>query len=97
MIISLAGSKGSISNDKVTDGKRLQCLAYFLCADVDGNPWDKLQAFTGRANALLEKCRFGRLYPADPYECFMMLAILDSDPMAAYLDGMELCLEKRNA
>ena len=46
-------------------------------------------------DGLLAECGFEPLYPADPYDCFILICILSVDPMGTYADVLELSKELR--
>ncbi len=41
-------------------------------------------AFIGKTNAVLKKCNMDELYPANPYECFVMLCMQTESPLEVY-------------
>jgi hypothetical protein len=41
-------------------------------------------------NHILLECGMGELYPANPYECFLMMCMVSDGPLATYADVWEL-------
>ncbi len=50
--------------------------------------------FINATNKILEECDFGKLYIANPYECFVLMCILSEDPLGTYADVWELSYEE---
>lgn len=46
--------------------------------------------FIDTTNKILEECCMGKLYTANPYECFLLMCILSEDSMGTYADVWEL-------
>ena len=44
----------------------------------------RYSAFIESTNRILTECGMGEMYPANPYECFLMMCILSDDPIGAY-------------
>ena len=43
---------------------------------------------------MLAECGYGPMYAADPYECFLMMAMASADPMDTFLSVMEKAQEQ---
>lgn len=54
------------------------------------NPKSRYIQFWDDMNQVLEECSMGKLYVANPYECFVLMCILAVDPMGTYADVWEL-------
>lgn len=54
------------------------------------DPKERLFAFMEKTDALLERCFLCGLLVSNPYECFVMMCLLSSDPLGAYADVWEL-------
>ena len=48
------------------------------------------EELNAKANAMLEKCDMGPVYPVNPYENFLMMCILSVDPIGTFSDVWEL-------
>jgi len=46
--------------------------------------------FLDSTNEILESCSMGKLYIANPYECFLLMCILSDDPIGTYTEVWEL-------
>ena len=49
--------------------------------------------FTQDTNKMLDACSLGRLYIANPYECFLQMCLLSDCPMGVYADVLEKSFE----
>jgi len=69
-------------------------LSFFLFAmsDIEDNKVRYFR-FVEETNRILEDCCFGRLYIANPYECFLQMCMLSDWPMGAYADVLERSFE----
>lgn len=68
-------------------------LIFFIFSqklDAYPNPKKRYSAFIEYANRILEACWMERLYAANPYECFLLMCILSTDPLGTYADVWEL-------
>ena len=68
-------------------------LSFFLWAqkrEVSDSPKHRYIGFINATNKLLADCSFGELYPANPYECFIMLCLLTEVPLSTYADIWEM-------
>ena len=73
-------------------------LSFFLWAqkrEVADSPKRRYIGFINAANKLLASCSFGELYPANPYECFIMLCLLTEVPLSTYADVWEMSYKER--
>ena len=50
---------------------------------------EAMSRFIQEANGLLSSCGFGGIYPADPFDAFLLLCMLTCDPLGSYSDVME--------
>ena len=68
-------------------------LSFFLWAqkrEVADAPKRRYIGFINATNRLLADCGFGELYPANPYECFIMMCLLTEVPLSTYADVWEM-------
>lgn len=68
-------------------------LCFFLFSqklDEFPSPKKRYIAFVESINAILTECSLGKLYIANPYECFVLMCILSEDPLGTYADVWEL-------
>lgn len=49
--------------------------------------------FMEDTNRVLVDCGFGEMYPADPYECFLMMCMLSMEPLGTFNDVLEMSYE----
>ncbi len=81
----LAGEQGPGRYDLLT-------LCFFLGSCTQERAEDRnaaLKRFRHDADALLTGLGFGGLYPADPFDAFLILCMLTDDPLGSYSDVME--------
>ena len=80
----LIGESGADRYDLIT-------LTFFIVSQGSGHMSNmgRYAEFVGRANGVLEGCSMGRLYLANPYECFLLMCALSDGPMATYADVWE--------
>ena len=70
----------------------LLTLRFFLSSERQGMQEDRkaaLKSFADEADAMLTGLGFGALYPADPFDAFLILCMLTADPLGTYSDVME--------
>ena len=70
----------------------LLTLQFFVCAaQAAGSPSRQAsyRRFTQKTDQLLKDCGMMPLYPANPFECFLMMCMLSEDPLTAYSDVVE--------
>lgn len=75
-------------------------LNFFLYSQrVDNypNPKIRYEAFVQSTNQILRGCGMGTLYPANPYECFLLMCILAEDPLGTYADVWEMAYSESPA
>ncbi len=68
-------------------------LNFFLFSqklDVYPDSKTRYLKFLESMNNILEKCFLGKMYVQNPYECFILMCILSSDPLGTYADVLEL-------
>lgn len=68
----------------------LQFFIFSLRLDDMPHPKPRYVRFIDETNRMLEDCCLGRLYIANPYECFVLMCILSDDPLGTYADVWEL-------
>lgn len=68
----------------------LQFFIYSLKIDSMPRPKPRYIRFIDETNSILEDCCMGKLYIANPYECFILMCILSDDPLGTYADVWEL-------
>ena len=66
-------------------------LSFFVISqDSDlENPQKRFSEFVGYTDSILEDCSMGKLYIANPYECFLLLCILTDCPLGTYAEVFE--------
>lgn len=67
-------------------------LLFFIYSQ-DANqeqPENRCCAFIDEMNMILENCGMSALYPVNPYESFILMALLSSDPLVVYSEVLEL-------
>ena len=57
--------------------------------DMLENPQKRFSEFVGYTDSILEDCSMGKLYIANPYECFLLLCILTDCPLGTYAEVFE--------
>lgn len=70
----------------------LLTLLFFIYSQ-DANqelPEHRCCAFVDEINVILKNCGMAELYPVNPYESFILMALLSTDPFAAYSEVLEL-------
>jgi len=72
----------------------LNFFVYSLEPERYANAKQRYSAFIRSMNEILDRCRMGRLYVTNPYECFVLMCILSDDPLGTYADVWELSYEK---
>ena len=65
----------------------------FAIAENDADPKERSFRFMEEANRTLTACGFGELYPADPFDCLMLMCMLSVDPLGTCSDVMEMSYE----
>ena len=53
-------------------------------------------AFLQSINSILEECYLEPIYPANPYESFILMCILSEDPLVTYADALGLSFNQQN-
>lgn len=54
------------------------------------NTKKRYESFVACTNEILKECSMGKLYVANPYECFILMCVLAEEPLAAYADVDEM-------
>lgn len=89
-----------LTNKTEIDRFDLMTLKFFIYAqkvEEYSNPKSRYIQFVDDTNQLLENCGMGKLYVANPYECFILMCILAYDPMGTYADVWELSYSKNTS
>ncbi|MCR4883599.1 MAG: hypothetical protein K6A68_08515 [Clostridiales bacterium] len=86
----LSGKKEPERYDLLTLGFYLQTGAE-MCPD----PAKRSEQFRHFMNPILEECGYGPVYEADPYECYLLIALASADPMETYNNVMEMALDRQ--
>lgn len=82
--------KGELSVERFD----LITLGFFIASQQeDENPRQRLRAYMDRMNEMLARCGMMRLYPANPYEAFVMMCLLTEMPLLTYYDVWEMSYE----
>lgn len=82
-----------LSNTSEIDRFDLITLKFFILSlqvDAFPRPKPRYVRFIDEMNAILEDCCLGRLYIANPYECFILMCVLSDDPLGTYADVLEM-------
>lgn len=75
-------------------------LNFFLYSQkVDEYPNSKIryEQFLNSTNRILTGCGMGKMYTANPYECFTLMCILAEDPLGTYADVWEMAYHEEAA
>lgn len=82
-----------LGNTSEIDRFDLITLKFFILSlQVDSFPRPKPRyiRFIDEMNQILEDCCLGKLYIANPYECFILMCVLSDDPLGTYADVLEM-------
>jgi hypothetical protein len=71
----------------------LNFFIYAMDAKYQNNK-KRYMDFCASTNEILTESTMGKLYLANPYECFLLMCILSNDPMSSYSDVMEKSFEQ---
>ena len=82
--------KGELEIDRF-DLITLQFLLYSQKEDED--PRKRCMLFLDRMNNMLTDCRMQTVYPANPYEAFILMCLLTEMPLLTYYDIWEKSYE----
>lgn len=86
-----------LANTSEIDRFDLITLKFFILSlQVDSFPRPKPRyiRFIDEMNQILEDCCLGRLYIANPYECFILMCVLSDDPLGTYADVLEMSYQE---
>jgi hypothetical protein len=66
-------------------------LSFFVVSQDNSidNPQKRFSEFIGYTDSILDDCAMGKLYFANPYECFLLLCILTDCPLGTYAEVFE--------
>ena len=69
-------------------------MGFFLAA-ISGidDPVERYSTYVRKMNAILKECQFSELYPANPYEAFVLLCLMTDGPLSVYADIWEMSYE----
>ncbi|MGM9924654.1 MAG: hypothetical protein ACI35R_10445, partial [Bacillus sp. (in: firmicutes)] len=73
-------------------------LLFFIYSQ-DANqeqPENRCCAFVDEMNVILKNCGMAALYPVNPYESFILMALLSPDPFVVYSEVLELSYRQTN-
>ncbi len=88
-----------LKGQQAPDRYDLLTLLFFLLGERDRDQEDRkgaLKTFTDAADEMLARCGFGSIYPADPFDAFLILCTLTCDPPGTYSDVMENAYTRNN-
>lgn len=70
-------------------------LNFFILSQDESITNNKVRflRFVDETDLLLTECSMGRLYMANPYDCFLMMCVLTDYPLGTYADVLELSFE----
>ena len=89
-----------MTGDAEIDRFDLITLNFFLYSQkVDEYPNSKkrYEQFLASTNRILTGCGMGKMYTANPYECFTLMCILAEDPLGTYADVWEMAYREDEA
>lgn len=87
--------EGLLKGELEVDRFDLITLQFFLSAQTeDEDPRARCGRFVDEVSALLEKCGLMGLYPANPYEAFVLMCLLCDVPLITYYDVWERSYEE---
>ena len=78
---------GTVSIDRFD----LITLQFFIFSQEmpDAAPEQRCLSYLDSINPILESCRMQALYPANPYEAFILMCLLSEEPLTTYTDVWE--------
>lgn len=82
----LTGAAGIDRFDLIT----LNFFIYSQKVDEIPSAEERLNCFTVSTDTILQSCSMGKLYIANPYECFLQMCMLSEEPLATFADVWEL-------
>lgn len=73
-------------------------LHFFICAaqtlSANETPRMRFERFHSEGNSLLSECGLGEIYPANPYEAFLLMCTICDAPLSSYADVWEKAYRK---
>ena len=70
-------------------------LQFFISSqDEEEDPQERCRNFVDKVNEMLEECGMMKLYPANPFEAFVLMCLLTEEPLAVYNDVWEMSYNK---
>ncbi len=81
-----------LNGQQAPDRYDLLTMLFFLLGERTREKEDRKEAlglFTDAADGMLARCGFCGIYPADPFDAFLILCMLTCDPPGTYSDVME--------
>lgn len=82
-----------LAGDAEIDRFDLITLNFFVYSqklDEYPNSKTRYEQFLSSTNQILTGCGMGKMYTANPYECFTLMCILAEDPLGTYADVWEM-------
>ena len=73
-------------------------LLFFIYSQ-DANqeqPENRFFSFVDEINEILKNCGMAAIYPVNPYESFILMALLSQDPFVVYSEVLELSYQQEN-
>ena len=85
-----------VSGKKEPDRYDLLTMGFYLRTGTGqrSEKEERVRCFQEEMNRMLAECGYGPMYAADPYECFLMMAMASADPMDTFLSVMEKAQEQ---
>lgn len=68
----------------------LNFFVYSQKVDEIPSAEERLERFVASTNDILQNCSMGKLYLANPYECFLQMCMMSQEPLATFADVWEL-------
>ncbi|MCD7762941.1 MAG: hypothetical protein LUI14_07035 [Lachnospiraceae bacterium] len=82
-----------ILKDGEIDRMDLTTVTFLLAAIDDesfNNNMERYETYLKQTNAMLQDCEMGPLYPANPYEAFIMACLMTEEPLDVYNDVLAM-------
>ena len=79
-----------LKNEMEADRYDLITLQFFISAqDEEEDPQERCRNFVDKVNEMLEECGMMKLYPANPFEAFVLMCLLTDIPLLTWYDVWE--------
>ncbi len=82
--------EGVMKRQLAPDRYELLTLAFFLWSRRDLPGGERLKGYLDEINGILAGCGMSPLYPANPYEAFLLICTLSDCPLAVYTEVWEM-------